>query len=223
MSDVVTIYNRALALAGARNSLSSLDQVGSEGNTCRLFYPLVRDTVQRSASWPACTAYTRLAVLGERNSEDDWDDASPSPGYRFAYAVPSDMLAPRYLHTYAPFTLEAYRSANTPAIMTNVEDAILCYTRKVESPVTWDVALQNAITLTLAATICYPLTGKAGRAETLRADAQRVVLSAQTDIANAADDIEETLPGWLTARGYEESPHMPRYFFPVQNFNGVVA
>lgn len=224
MSDLVTIYNRALALAGARRQLSTPDQQGSEGDQCRLWYPIVRDTVQRSANWPSCKRYSRLAVLGERaNFNTDWAETNPSPGYRYAYAAPADMLAPRYLHTYQRFELEVWEPTNVMAVMTNVEDAILHYTTRQDNIQLWDTDLQNAIIYTLAATIAMPLVGKVAATERLRERAVELVINAQTNIANSADDVEEALPGFVTARGYTDRPHTSLYFYPSVDFNGVIA
>lgn len=201
MSDgIVDIYNRALSAVSARRQISDPEEKGVTGDQCRLWYPPVRDTVLRSANWPSATEYSRLSLFEEVSSGEEWGEDNPSPGYKFAYDLPSAMLAPRWLYGHGQFELSWLKASTR--LMTNVSEAILCYTARQNNPSDWGVGLKNSITYALAAAICIPLTGKRTLYQDLKFLADETLLRAQTDIANDNERYKEALPEWLSVRGY---------------------
>lgn len=219
-TDVVTVWNRALSAAGGRGLISSLTEPGREADLCRLWYPLVRDAVLKAASWPCASEYARLAMLAER-ANVEWDISQPPPTWRFAYAVPTDMLAPRHLMSYARFIQTLHGGAR--AIATNDEDAILHYTKRQDDTSRWDVGVENAVIASLAAQLVLPLTGKMNRAQELAGRANEIVLLARTEFANESDETYDALPSWLTVRGYESALNPVRFFWPLENLLGLGA
>lgn len=220
-TDVVTIWNRALSAAGGRGLVSTISEPGREADLCRLWYPQVRDSVLKAASWPCASEYARLAVLAERTNGSEWDVSQPPPTWRFAYATPSNMLAPRHLMSYGRFIQSTFQNKNV--IATNDEEAILHYTKLQDDTSKWDAGVEHAVIASLAAQLALPLSGKVTRARELADRATEVVLLARTDFANESDDNYEALPSWIGARGYEMAPVATRYFWPYGNLLGVAA
>ena len=172
----------------------------------------------KAASWPASSAFARLGLLSTRDSEQAlWTAADPAPTWRYVYAAPIDMLAPRYLTSYARFNRS--RFGNRACIMTNEEQAILYYSAKTEDVSVWDTGLINAVVYALASALTMPLTGKRTLAQDNRAIATEAILLAQTETANEADDHFEALPSWVQARGYEELPVATKFFWPYTSLS----
>ena len=223
MASQLELYNQALTQAMARTTLSDVNENKPGANQCNLYYDTVRRNVLKTASWPSTRKFARLPLLVERDFTADWTDTDPSPGWRYAYGLPNDMLAPRYLHSYAPFEVEYFPSQNVMALMTNQESAILHYTFDQTNVTTWDPALYRAVMFALAAHITLPLNGKPGLAQYLAQQALDIVVQAQTEVANQDELYEEALPEAVEVRGYAERPTRTKYFFPYETLNGVSA
>ena len=218
---VINIWNLALSAVGSRGSVSSETEIGREADLCRLWYPLVRDSVLKSASWPSAKTYARLAVLAERDAAVDWVITDPAPTWRFVYAAPIDMLAPRNLASYARFSTGLWDSRRV--ILADEEDAILHYISQQIDVSLWDAGLTTAIAYSLAAALALPLTGKSTLAEKLRDRATEAVLLAQTEIANESDENYAQLPSWVAARGFSPLPIGSRFVWPYESFSAIGA
>lgn len=216
MSTELQIYNRALDAVGARSDVNSVNEESRRAEVCRLWFSPVRNLVLRAAPWSSARAHARLALLKERDDTLEWQPDDPAPGYRYAYAVPSDMIAPRYLTTFERFELGLYFNGVTDAlaIMANVATPILTYTKLQATTGLWDDGLDSAVTFALAAHICMPLTGKTSRVDLLLQQANNRVIDARLQDANASDVQFDTVPDWISARGYAGSSPSSRFIYP---------
>jgi hypothetical protein len=208
--NVVEIYNLALSAVGTRVLIGGETEDSREAEICRLWYPTVRDIALRAAHWSSCRLSTSIA-LDATASSGDWAEGDPDPPWVYRYALPNDFLYPRFLDTYANFELTEYNS--TPMLLSNAEAPILTYTRRVEVPSTWDVDLYNAIVMSLAATICVPLNGKVDRARNLLQEADRAILNARIQQANANSMPMESIPDWLLARGVSQMASYSQFIY----------
>lgn len=213
ITDEVSIYNLALSGIGTRAKVASPTERSREAEICRLWFGPVRDRVLRAAPWPSTKAWSRLALLKERDGDEAWVANDPEPGFAYAYSPPIDMLAPRHLAGYQRFSLSSY-PGNLKAIMTDQPQALLCYTKHQTAINTWDVGLQMAVVYGLSAYIALPLHGKASRAKVAMDEANRLIMSAREEAANTDEGRLETIPSWITARGYGTPLSDTRYFYP---------
>lgn len=213
MTGIVEIYNQALTSCGAENLVSLPTDVSREAEICNLWFDTIRDQVLRAAFWPSTKKSYRLPLIAERDTTVNWTAAAPDPGWRFIYGVPSDMLAPRFISDYSRFELTV-SSTNTSAIVTDTEAAILTYTFRQTNPNMWDISLRMAIINALAAVITMPLTGKLQRAKWNAEQANNAIIAARVDAANTNENQVETLPDWITARGYGGVIPSYRYVYP---------
>ncbi len=219
-TDVITLWNQALSAIGGRGTVSSETENSREANTCSLWYSTVRDNVLKAAPWPCAQAYTNLATLATRSSFNDaWATSDPAPGWKYAYAEPTDLLAPRHLMSFQRFSRGVYDSSK--AIFANEENAILYYTRRAEDVTKWDNGLERAVIFALAAHICLPITGKRTLARELQEEAFAVTAEAQTEIANEVDEHFDQLPSWVAARGYDQLPRSTKFVYPYESLNVV--
>lgn len=212
-NDELEIYNLALNAVGTRSNVSDPSEESREAEVCRLWFGTVRDQVLRAAPWHSAKAYARLAVLAERDTDEDWVAADPEPGFLFAYSAPSDMLYPRHLADYSRFVSGVY-NGTTRAIFTQTESAILFYTLRQVNVSLWSPDLKMAIAQALAAYIAMPLHGKASRAAQAQQQANNLILSARETMANEDWNTLDVVPDWLAARGYAGTYPQTRYLYP---------
>ena len=206
------IFNWALSIVGARDSITDADEDGREAEVCNLWYEGIRDDVLRAAPWPSATKVAKLALLSKRES-DEWTEGAPHPGHAFAYAYPNDMIRPQYLSTFAPFTTGLVED-DRPAIMTNEPNAVLTYTMRQTRVGLWEADLQLAIAHGLAAYICSPLNAKTERIDFAIQMANQKIMQARINAANQDMRQYDTSPEWFTARGYGEPQDRRRFVFP---------
>lgn len=207
------IYNLALDAVGTRSKVSLPTEDSREAQTCNRWFDRVRDQVLRAAHWPTAKAYQRLALVVERDDTVDWVNTDPEPGYRFAYGYPVDMLAPRYFSTFEPFEV-GVSTINKRLIMANAETPVLIYTKRQVNIDVWDEGLYWAIVHALAAHIALPLHGKTVRARKAQEDANAIIMQARENSSNVGERMLESVPDWISARGYAEPQQRQRFLHP---------
>ena len=216
-ADKITLWNLALSAVGSSATVSSPDERSREANLCRLWYDLVRDNILKAAPWPSALTVDTLALTSTLGSA--WDNTGPSTGYRYAYALPSDILAPRHLSTWAPFTLSWSAGQKIKFLSTNQEHAILHYTFVQDEVGEWDSGLQNAVVHGLAAALVLPLSGKQTLYDRLYAKAQDIITLTRAEVGNASDQLYERVPESVVARGFAAPISQNRYHYPFAEFN----
>lgn len=214
-TDVVALYNLALDSIGARATIALPTEESREAEACRLWFPNIRDQVLASAAWPEATKMERLATLKTQDADEDgvWASLDPRPDLTYSYACPSDMLRPQCLTDFSRFAVQSYGDENK-ALMTNATSPILIYTFRHTKVSQWSSELQMAIMYGLAASICTSLTGKPSRAKDLFEKANNRIIAARESAANMNDEQFESLPEWITARGYSGGTSTLRYVYP---------
>lgn len=208
----VHIYNMALNAIGTRDDVTATTERSREAEVCRLWFGPVRDHVLRAAYWPSAKAFARLALLSERDDSAAWATGDPEPGFRFAYAQPADAIRPRYLTSYSRFSTGIH--AGQKAIFAQEEAALMAYTKSETNVGLWDVSLQFAIAHALGAFIAMPLHGKASRAKKAEDTANGLITEARVMAANEEENQFDSVPDWISARGYSGSVTVSRYIYP---------
>lgn len=203
----------ALELCGSRSDVASTTEQSRAAEVCRLWFGPTRDLVLCAAAWNNATAYSRLALLSERDDTLQWDGSvDPAPGFQFSHEAPSDMLRPRYLSTYERF--RSGTNGTKRVINSQTESPILIYTKSLENPQLWEHELAMAIVHGLAGRICAPLNGKRALAKDLIEQANVLLLQARASNANDNWESLETIPEWISARGAAYSGPTLRYYYP---------
>lgn len=220
-TDIVALYNLALNAIGARSNISLPSEDSREAEVCNLWFPNIRDQILASAPWPEATKMERLALLSVHdNTNGLWLQGDPRPDLLNAYALPTDLLRPHYITNYTHFTIQSYGDENR-ALMTNGESPILIYTFRHTKPAFWGQELQMAIMYGLAAAACVPLTGKTSRAKLLLEQANQAIIAARETAANLSTERFESLPDWISARGFSDGALQSRYFYPFGSLLSV--
>lgn len=222
VSSEVNVYQLALDAVGTRSNISATTENSREAEICSRWYVTVRDHVFRTAFWPSLKKTRRLALLAERDDSADWVAADPDPHWKYAYSIPDDMAAARFLSTYSRFDLSWYNGAQV-ALQTDQEDAILFYSFKNENPGAWDDGLKMAIITALASQIARPLTGKRSLAADLARQANDFILAARVMAANEVSESYDSMPEWITARGYQDLAPSTRFMMPYSSLLSVTG
>jgi hypothetical protein len=219
--DVAQICNMALGAAGSRTKLASLSDRSREAEVCQLWYETTRRAVFSAMYWNELRHTVALAVVKERQDGDVWTPVSPPPGWRFAYALPSDHFRPRHLSDYTRFQIEG------TTLLGNTENAVLTYTRDIVDVNQWGPLLQVLMAYALAYHICIPLTGDNRTFERVRVMASEAAAKAMEAAANAdITDKIEPVPDFIAARnsvynyiyqtGFGTYNVTDRYYYPIQ-------
>jgi hypothetical protein len=210
--DLLSLYNLALSATGHTILLSSTAENGPEAEQCRLWYPVVRDSVMRMARWSANKAARRLSLDAERDDSENWVATDPLPGWRYSYVAPEDMLYPRYLSDFSNFTMYVKDSRWT--VQSNVETPILIYSKKLEDVSLFDSELFFSIAYMLASHISLPLHGKLTRTRLAFEQGTSMILNARVSSANEESIELEHIPEGFRARGYN-SQQTSRFYYPL--------
>jgi hypothetical protein len=157
-------------------------------------------------------------------------DAPPVP-WLYEYAYPSDCLKARYLvpiQAYPtttpppmtgatpvpiaglpgpmsiPFVIGSDSVSSQPAqtvILTQLYQAQMVYTARIENPDLWDPMFQEAMVATLAAKFVNPLNRNATLFTQQATIARDIVLQARVTDGDEVPTSQDHLPDWIRARG----------------------
>lgn len=210
------LCNLACSAIGA-GTIDDLSETSVEAEQCNLWYEPVRDMVFRAAPWQSLEAQSRLTLTVERDQDEDWVATDPTPGWAYAYALPANMIQPRYLADFRSFKLGSTNGTRTLTV--NLPDPILIYTANDVAIADWDSGLVQAIWSALAAHIAIKCTGQESKQQSMWQIADDKVRTARAQDANARGDLPyEQVPEWLAARGADSLPSQ-RFVFPPGAFS----
>lgn len=207
----VGVYNLALNAVGEKANVSLPTENTRRAEVCRLWYELVRDQVMEAGPWSEATKTVRIARTAEQ-TDAEWAVGEPVPGYSYTFALPADCLRPQYLSTFAPFDLTT--ESGVKLLHCNTALPILRYTAVQENIALWSNNLLMAIVYGLAGHIAQPLSGKRSLAADRVAQANELILAARVNSANQPQQTFESIPDWITARGYANNAQQ-QYFYPT--------
>lgn len=179
MASEVSICNVALSHLGDKATVTSIDppEGSAQADHCAQFYPLARDALLEVHDWKFARRRIALANV-----------ANPSTTWRYAYAVPRNMLrarailaadAPDDVASLGQYTPQRYEiealDDGTEVILTNQPQATLRYTVRVEDATKFSPLFTQAMGWMLASMLAGPvLKGSEGRAAARECEQQAV-------------------------------------------------
>jgi hypothetical protein len=98
-------------------------------------------------------------------------------------------------------------------ILTNQEQAILAYVKRVTDPDVWDDQFQQALVSALAGRLVISLTGDKGLAQLKMQEANQYIQMARVSDGNEGLTVNDVTPDWIRTRGisyqaWEFSPNI---------------
>lgn len=159
----VTIANLALSLVHTKGIESLADEAVTEAVVANLWYDPARREVLEAFNWGFGRRRLTLATHAL---------AAPANEWACRYQYPTDCVAPRYLENpdgpdgdAVPFSKEN-ATDDTLSIVTDLEDAVLVYTRDVTNP----LLFTPHFVVTLAARLAYYMAGTLSNKQSLQAN-----------------------------------------------------
>lgn len=235
----VEICNLALDAVGTRSTIASLTESSAEARACSRQYRAARDSVLAAAHWNFARKQVALAVLKDGTVTPSQNVPTP---WTYEYAYPSDCISARYLMPSVMDTLSQTRvlanemsrfivssdvdSFNAPnkVILTNLDQAILVYTMRLEDPSLYDEQFTTAFSYFLGAKLALALTGDKALARGLFATADQMTREARAGNGNeGGPTLIDITPDWISARGFDADagfPYSP-YILPPVNLSFV--
>ena len=217
MQNLANLFNQALTSVGHAADVTDPTAKSRSTDLLNLWYPVARRAVFTAAHWPSLRKTARLSLAAERNPDIDWAAADPTPGYLYAYAIPSDMLQPQFLADYTPFKLG--RLGATRVINTNVQSPLLNYTVDEENLTIWEPDLYRAVIWSLAGCINMAKNGKMNVTEKLERQTMGLISQANVISANSEDEYFDSIPSFWQNTGFTVPQVAPSYFYPVSTYN----
>ena len=217
---LVDLFNQALDQAGISETIADPDENSFEAEKCNQWYDRARLAVFSAAHWPDCRAAFRLNLLATKDTSNDWALGDPQPGWIYAYGLPADYVHARWINNMEVFELSSYvdsGGAVSKAIVSNVQNAVLTYSRDSTDTERWDSSLYDAVMMSLSAYISYPLTRKLNKSAALMEQANDMIGQARAIYNNSQEFENERLAPWLAARpdtAYN-SAERQNYIYPV--------
>ena len=223
MQNKVSLFNLALEFTGSRGSpIAAVDERTIEAETCRRWYDVMRDFIFRAAFWDSLKAFATLALLSQSSGSEGWREGDPEPGYKYAYATPSDMVYPRYLESYQIFSLGVQNGIR--ALYCNEEEPVLIYTRVEENIDIWDSNLYLAVASALGSQIALPIHGNQNEAGFAAQKANDLIGEARAQEANKIEENIDVIPEWIAAGGYDGGSFSRNYYqYPYGEFITVAG
>jgi hypothetical protein len=239
-TNVVAIVNRALLQMGARAQVSSIDPSdGSvEADAASVLFTPTFESLARTAHWNCLRNQATLSLLAAaigtpENPNGTTLPLPPSP-WLYAYELPSDCLAMRFLVPSLPSTgvgvpfttINNAAATNLPnggqipyqvsyatddnnnpiqIILTNQSQAQAVYTVNQPNPVIWDSLFQQAMVSALAAFLVPALNMNMQLMASSIASAERAIVAARTADGNEGTPTQDHVPDWMRARRGEGS------------------
>jgi hypothetical protein len=211
------ICNVALARVGQRQFIDSLDEDTTPAELCAVLYPAARDSALALCEWPFATKSQTLALLNYTRS-----------GWAYAYSVPTDMVASRYLfngvrpgaslYPYSrscaalygfplvgaveevPFAIALSDDGKKQILVTDQEDAELVYTSALTVVPVMPQLFQDAVVWALARDLALSLPDKAGLANGFGQQAELAVQRAWAQVMNSQQADPQPDSSFITVR-----------------------
>lgn len=193
----VTIANLALSHIGHGAPVASLTEHTKAARQCDLNLEPAREATLAAHRWGFATKYLALADLG-----------SPPERWAYRYSYPTDCVTARELvrgsplEAPIPFELAVTDDRTARCLLTDREEAVLCYTARITEPALFPPAFVTALSWCLAEMICLPMTGDLKLKQAMYSGYQAALSrAAALDANEAAAARDNTPPDWLAARG----------------------
>lgn len=113
--------------------------------------------------------------------------------------LPAPMNIPFVIGTDTPVS----STTTQTVILTQLYQAQLVYTARIESPDLWDPSFQEAMVATLAAKFVNALARNASLFSQLTGVARDIVLQARVSDGDEVPTYQDNLPDWIRARGVQ--------------------
>lgn len=177
-----TIARMALSHLGATANIEDMDtEQTTVARQAKMWYDLAREQALADYDWNFARKRVALSLS---------EFAAPTTEWVFRYRYPADCLRARYIENPAgpfgddpPFEVEE-QTDGALSIVTDVENAVLVFTRNSQAPSVFSAHFVSALSYLLAHYMAGPVTGKDTKKQEMMQSYRFAVLSAAGNEAN---------------------------------------
>lgn len=200
MASEVDISNLALSHLGDDATVSSINppEGSAQADHCATYYPVARDSLLEMHNWGFATKRVQGGLV-----------TSESAKWLFAYTLPSDCIKVQKIvdplsgnEDGSPFVIEV-NSTDQSVVMTNVDDAVIIYTKRVTDTTKFTPNFMVALSWHLASFLAGPvIKGDQGAAEAKRCTQMMASFLSESRVQDAkgSRSIPTHNPAHLAAR-----------------------
>ena len=144
------IFNIALNILGVSIPVEKADTTDNRYVLLNNYYELARDYVLKDFDWNFASTFKSLSLCNIDNNLENFSQ------YRYCYAYPNNCICARDIfskddYVLQKFSISCIESTNEKVILTNVEEAVLRYTRRINK--------ENFFTPEFSMALAYYLAG----------------------------------------------------------------
>ena len=178
------IFNIALNILGVSTPLENANSTDNRAILLNNYYFLARDYVLKDFDWNFASAFKELALVQKFDLIAD---------YKYCYDYPNDCICARDLfekgdYKIQKFTISSLESGDK-VILTNVERAVLRYTRRVDKETYFSCEFSIALAYYLASLTSNVITGSMQKGESAYQKYRDILKHAK--VLNADEGIED--------------------------------
>lgn len=187
----VEICRQALAHIGSDTFIESIEENSKEAKTCKMFFQTSLDILLRTYNWNFATKKQALTPYG--TAPDD---------FAYQYKYPDDCLKARRIMPVGldTITFNVVNVDGVKVIQTDLEEAVLEYTKKITDLTLLDPLFAEALGYKLATVINTPLSSDKSRMEINNTLLQNSIYNAQQADGNEGQAEEPQEASWIKAR-----------------------
>ncbi len=178
------IFNIALNILGVSTPLENANSTDSRAILLNNYYFLAKDYVLKDFDWNFASTFKVLSLV------ENFDLTSK---YKYCYDYPNDCVCARDIFEKGDYRLQKFSigslSNGDKAIYTNVEHAVLRYTRRVDKEIYFSCEFSMALAFYLASLTSNVLVGSIQKGEAAYKKYSEILKHAK--VLNAGEGIEE--------------------------------
>jgi len=177
------IYNITLNILGVSNPIENTNSTDNRAILLNNYYTLARDYVLKDFDWNFASTFKELS-LSEKPANNK---------YEYCYNYPNDCICARDIFEKGNYKIQKFEIATfdnlNKVILTNTQNALLRYTKRIEKESQFSVEFQMALSYYLASLTSSVITGSLQKGEMAYEKYKQILKRAK--VLNAQEGTEE--------------------------------
>ena len=177
------IYNITLNILGVSIPIENTNSTDNKTILLNNYYELARDYVLKDFDWNFASVFKKISLSENRIQETK---------YKYCYDYPNDCICARDVFSRNDFVLQRFSvnalNDGTKVILTDVEEAVLIYTKRIEKEIFYSPEFSMALAYYLASLVSNVIVGSLQKGEMAYEKYRQILKHAK--VINATEGIE---------------------------------
>lgn len=190
------IFNITLNILGVSNPLENANSSDNRAILLNNYYKIARDYVLKDFDWNFACAFKELAQFAQNLNHSS---------YQYCYAYPNDCICARDVFQKGNFEIQKFEITSLEngekAILTDTNEAVLRYTRRVEKEIYFTPEFSMALSYYLASLTSNVITGSIQKGEIAFEKYNKILKRAKLLNAREGADYIYSEDTYLDSRG----------------------